>query len=161
MRARVIGFGILAIIALIISNITDANRNDSGEVTKSGDVSATDVQVGDCFDDLSDLSTEGSTFSSVHAVPCNEGHHWQAFHQDGTSLESYSESDIESAASSICGTAAQSLLTGMSSIKYDAFQNAELAHFAPTYDSWNNNDDRLIQCLIGSDSEVYFTSVFE
>ena len=83
------------------------------------------------------------------------------FQQEQQELESFSESDIESAASSICGSAAQSLLTGMSSIKYDAFQNAELAHFAPTHDSWNNNDDRLIQCLIGSDSEVYFTSVFE
>ena len=161
MRARVIGFGVIAIIALIISNFTDANRHDSGEVTKSGDVSAAEVQVGDCFDDLSDISTEGSTFSSVHAGPCNEGHHWQAFHQDDTSLESFSVSDIESAASSICGSAAQSLINAMSSIKYDAFQNAELAHFAPTLDSWNNNSDRLIQCLIGSDSELYFTSVFE
>lgn len=161
MRARVIGFGILAIIALIISNITNADRNDSGEVTKSGDVSATEVQVGDCFDDLSDLSTEGTTFSSVHAVPCNEGHHWQAFHQDDTSLESFSISDIESAASSICGSAVQSLINGMSSIKYDAFQNAELAHFVPTFKSWSENNDRLIQCLIGSDSEIYFTSVFE
>jgi hypothetical protein len=161
MRARVIGFGIIAIIALIISNVTDADRNNSGEVTKSGDVSATEVQVGDCFDELSDISTEGSTFSSVHAVPCNEGHHWQAFYQDGTSLESFSVSDVESAASSICGSAAESLINGMSSIKYDAFQNAQLAHFAPTFKSWNNNNDRLIQCLIGSASEIYFTSVFE
>ena len=161
MRGRVLGIGALVVIALIISHFTDAGRNDAGEVTKSGDVSAAEVQVGDCFDDLPQVGAEGSTFSSVHAVPCVEGHHWQAFHEEAASLDSFSDDAIESAANSICDAATQTLINNMSSIKYDAFRNAQLTYFAPTYKSWTIHGDRSIQCLIGSDSESYYTSVFE
>ncbi|CAB4756182.1 unannotated protein [freshwater metagenome] len=161
MRGRALGIGVIVVIALLISHFTSAGRDDSGEITKSGDVSASEVQVGDCFDDLPQLSTEGSTFSSVHAVPCNEGHHWQAFHQEGSSLESYSETDIKSEAGAICNSVAQTLINNMSPIKYDAFQNVQLTYFAPTYKSWSTHGDRLVQCLIGSDTESYFTSVLE
>lgn len=161
MRARVIGIGVFIVIALLISHFTDAGRNDAGEVTKSGDVSAADVQVGDCFDEIPALSPEGSTFQSVHAVPCSEGHHWQAFHEENTSLESYSETDVLSSAGQICDSATETLINSMSSIKFDAFQNAQVTYFTPTYSSWSDKGDRLVQCLIGSDDESYFTSVFE
>lgn len=161
MRARGLGIGVLIVIALIISHFTDAGRNDAGEVTKSGDVSAADVQVGDCFDDLPQLSTEGNTFSSVHAVPCSESHHWQAFHQGSASGDSYSKENIDSAADSICNAATENLISNMSSIKFDAFQSAQLTYFAPTYKSWTVHGDRSVQCLIGSETESYFTSVFE
>ena len=161
MRSRVIGFGVLIVIALIVGHFTDAGRNDSGVVTKSGDVSASEVHVGDCFDNLPKAGVEGSTFSSVHAVPCSEGHHWQAFHDESTSLETFTTTGIQSVADEICNNATQTLINNMSSIKFDAFQNAKLTYFAPTYKSWTLHSDRAIQCLIGSDSETYFTSVFE
>jgi hypothetical protein len=49
----------------------------------------------------------------------------------------------------------------MSPIKYDAFRNAEIGYFYPTSDSWTSSDDRLIECLVGSDVETYFTSVLD
>lgn len=161
MRARILGFGVLIVIALIISHFTDAGRDDTGVLTKSGDLSASEVQVGDCFDDLPQSSSEGSTFSSVHAVPCSEGHHWQAFHEETTSLESFSDSAIQSAADTICSNATRNLVDSMSSIKFDAFQTAGLTYFTPTYKSWTLHGDRIVQCLIGSDTETYFTSVFD
>ena len=161
MRGRVLGIGALVVIALIISHFTDAGRDDTGVVNKSGDVSASEVRVGDCFDDLPQANVEGSTFSSVHAVPCLEGHHWQAFHEEAAALETFSDTDIQSAADTICNNATQNLIDNMSSIKFDAFQNAKLTYFAPTYKSWTLHGDRVVQCLIGSDSETYFTSVFD
>lgn len=161
MRARVLGFGLLIVIALIIGHFTDAGRNDAGEITKSGDVTATEVQVGDCFDELPQTSTEGTTFTSVHAVPCSEGHHWQVFYQESLFAESFSVSYIESKADSICNAAAQTLVNNMSSIKFDAFQNAQLTYFAPTEKSWTLHGDRSIQCLFGNDTESYFTSAFK
>ena len=124
-------------------------------------MSATEVQVGDCFDDLPQLSTEDSTFTSVHAVPCSESHHWQAFHQENAVGDSYSEANIASTADDICNAATQTLINNMSSIKFDAFQNAQLTYFTPTYKSWTVHGDRSFQCLIGNDTESYFTSVFE
>ena len=158
MRVRVLGVGAIIATALIISNFTDAGRNDAGEVTKSGDVTAREIQVGDCFDDLSEFSAEG-TFSSLHAVPCNEGHHWQVFYQKASSLNSYSETLIDYEIETMCNTAAQTLVSNMSSIKYDAFQNVSLTYFYPSYKSWTRGD-RSLQCLIGNDTELYFTSVF-
>ena len=158
---KFIGWGFIALVALTISHFTSADRNDSGEITKSGDVSASEVQIGDCFDDLPQSSEEGTTFSSVHAVPCSEAHHWQAFHEESASLDTYSDAGIEAAAGVICNNASQTLVNNMSSIKYDAFQNAKLTYFAPTYKSWTVHGDRSVQCLIGSDYETYFTSVFE
>lgn len=161
MRGRLVGLGILIVIALVISYFSEANRDDAGVVTKSGDVSAAEVQVGDCFDDLSQFSEASSTFTSVHAVPCNEAHSWQAFHESESTLESYSEGDIKADAEAICDSATQSLIYNMSSIKYDAFKNSQIQYFFPTYKSWTLKGDRKVQCLLGSDDETYFTSVFD
>ena len=158
MRTRVIGFIILAIIGFTISECSSADRNDLGDIVKSGDVQASDTRVGDCFNEL---PADGETFSSVRAVPCNEAHQWQLYFRGTSTLSSFSEDVVRLETSDICKEAASTLFNQMSAIKYDAFKNAELGFFYPTSDSWTSDDDRKLECLVGSDSETYFTSVFD
>ena len=158
MRSKAIGFIILAIIGFTISECSSADRNDSGDIVKSGDVKASDTRVGDCFNEL---PADGETFSSIKAVPCNEAHQWQLYYRGTSTLSSFSESEVRQQTEEICKDAASNLFNQMSAIKYDAFKNAELGFFYPTSDSWTSSDDRKLECLVGSDVETYFTSVFD
>jgi hypothetical protein len=158
MRTRIIGFIILAIIGFTISECSSADRNDSGDIVKSGDVQASETRVGDCFNEL---PADGETFSSVKAVPCNEAHQYQLFYRGTSSLTSFSEEAARQEASEVCNEAADSLFNQMSAIKYDAFKSADLGFFYPTSESWTSNNDRALECLVGSDVETYFTSVFD
>jgi hypothetical protein len=158
MRTRVIGFIILAIIGLTLSECSSADRDESGAIVSSGDVQADETRLGDCYNEL---PADGETFSSISAVPCNEAHQYQLFYRGTSSLTSFSEEAARQEAEDVCTQAADNLLSQMSAIKYDAFRNANLGFFYPTNKSWNSYDDRNVECLIGSDTEIYFTSVFE
>lgn len=161
MRSRIIGFFILVALGLVIEQCSSAKRDDAGVITKSGDVSAFEIQVGDCFKELPNLNETAQSLSTVSAVPCNEAHHWQAFNKSYSSLADYSEEGVSQEANTVCNSAAQNLVNNMSAIKYDAFSNAQVTLFYPTYKSWTLRGDRAIDCLIGNDTETYFTSVFE
>jgi hypothetical protein len=159
MRSRIIGLIILVLIGLTISECSSADRNDAGEITKAGDVNAFDIQTGDCFNDLP--FEDETALSSVEAVPCNEPHHWQAFYSGTVTLTSFSEASARQVTSDECDQAVSKLISQMSSIKLDAFQNARIAYFYPTEESWNSKGDRTLDCLIGSDTDTYFTSIFD
>lgn len=158
MRTRIGGFIILAIIGFTISECSSADRNDSGDIVKSGEVQASDTKVRDC---LNELPASGETFSSVTAVPCNEAHQYQLFYRGTSTLTSYSEDAALQEASDVCNAAGEMLFNQMSAIKYDAFKNVDYAFFYPTSDSWASSDDRAIECLVGSDTETYYSSVFD
>ena len=158
MRTRVIGFIILGIIGLTISECTSADRNDSGDVVKAGDVQASDTQVGDCYNEL---PADGETFSTIKAVPCNEGHQYQLFYRGTSTLSTFSEEAALQEAENICQDAANILFRELSPIKYDAFKDADLGYFYPTSKSWSSNGDRKVECLVGSDTETYFTSILD
>lgn len=71
----IVGIG----IALAISFgglIFAATRDSSGQITKSGDLTATELRVGDCFD-LKD--PESDEVTDVTARPCNEEHEYELF----------------------------------------------------------------------------------
>ena len=159
MRTKLVGLLILVALGLILDQCTSAKRDDAGQITKSGDVSAFEIQVGDCFKDLPQV--EQTTLSSVSAVPCNEAHHWQAFASSSITLSEYSEAGVKQAASVLCSERAETLVINMSAIKFDAFQSAGLTYFYPTSKSWNSRSDRSVDCLIGSDTNTYFASVLD
>jgi hypothetical protein len=158
-KAKYVGFAIIIVMGLILSECSSADRDESGQITKSGDVSAFDIQVGDCFKDLPE--GDSYAFSSVSAVPCNEAHQWQAYHSGSISLTSYSTEAAAAQAEPVCSNAAEELFINMSSIKFDAFRNTGLTYIYPTYKSWTSRGDRSVVCLLGSVVDTYFTSVFE
>jgi hypothetical protein len=57
--------------------ITNAGRSSTGEITNDGDMLATDLRVGDCFD-LKESDAESIT--DVTARPCTDEHEYELFH---------------------------------------------------------------------------------
>ena len=160
-RSRIIGIIILGIIGLTISQCTSAKRDDAGQITKSGDLDAFVTQVGDCLNDLLPVGETGIDISSVDATPCTQPHHWQVFYKSSTELNSFSAQGILDDASFICNSALEALVGSMSYLKATEYGNADLTYFGPTNKSWTIKGDRTIDCLIGSDTKLFYTSIFD
>ena len=71
-KNRLLGLFILIIVGTVINQCTSADRDSSGEITKSGDVKVTDMRVGDCFIDIPNVTDETAQLSTVKAIPCSE-----------------------------------------------------------------------------------------
>jgi hypothetical protein len=56
--------------------ISNASRSDTGEIVNDGDMMATDLRVGDCFD-VKDPTAE--EISDVTARPCTDPHEYELF----------------------------------------------------------------------------------
>ena len=161
MRSRLIGFALLVCVGLILDQCSSAKRDETGQITKSGNVSAFDMKVGDCFKSLPSDLNESTSFSDVEAVPCNEGHHWQNYYEGTIDLVEFDEDAVAIASDELCNEAAKKLIYEMSSIKYDAFHDAKLSFIYPTFKSWTSKGDRSVSCVIGSDVDFYYSSVLD
>lgn len=70
------GVWTLLVVAVIVAAIaTGANRDSTGTITSGGSVSATDLRVGDCVNDLKD----SNNLLSLPAVPCANPHEGEVF----------------------------------------------------------------------------------
>jgi len=158
-KERLIGIVILGLIAAGVNQCTGAKRNSGGEISKSGDLDVFVTQIGDCLKELPNIDSTGGRVSTLKAIPCSEPHHWQVFYKGNSSIESYSEEGIKSEADVICNSAIRKLLSASSSSKIDEYQTSELTFFGPSSKSWLLKNDRTLDCLIGSDSVFYYSSI--
>jgi hypothetical protein len=62
-------------VGFTLAVLNDADRNEAGEITGSGDVSSFALAPGDCINDLE----ESSNISSLPAVPCAQAHEGEVF----------------------------------------------------------------------------------
>jgi hypothetical protein len=120
--------------------IFNASRGSSGEITKSGDLAAIDLRVGDCFD-LKDPSAE--EIGDVTALPCTTEHEYETFFI-GTMAEGPfpSEDGFIDWLDGNCRPAFDAYV-GM------AYENSELDIFwlQPTSEAWGQGD-RSVQCAL-------------
>jgi hypothetical protein len=63
----------VAVIVAVV--VTSADRDSSGEITESGDVSAFPLRVGDCLNDIE----ESASITSLPAVLCDQPHEAEVF----------------------------------------------------------------------------------
>ncbi len=63
-------------IGLGVFYFTQARRGDTGDIEGGGNLSAFDIEAGDCFG----VSGDSEQISDVDAVPCNEPHTYEAYH---------------------------------------------------------------------------------
>lgn len=161
MRNRVLGFGVLLILGLILNQCTSAKRSDSGQITESGDVSVFEIQVGDCFNELPSISADGSPVSSVGGVPCNQAHHWESFYKGTLATPDFSQLEINQEASEICQDADLDFANRVSASKILQYSEAELTLSVPTFKSWTLRGDRSVDCFIGSETETYSASFLD
>ena len=133
---------IFAVIVVVgaIGALANASRSPSGEITRSGDLTAADLRVGDCFD-LKDPAAD--EIEEVTAGPCSVEHEYEMFFvgamPEGAfptddAMNSFIETNCDPAFDAYVGT---------------AYLDSELEMFllTPTEDAWLAGD-RSIQCSV-------------
>jgi hypothetical protein len=157
-KNRIIGFVVLGIIGLIISQFTGAKRDSSGEINKAGDIKVTETRIGDCFTDIPNVTEKLIEIKSVKAIPCNEPHSWQVFHKSNSSLDKYSVAGISEESSQICDYAIEALSKTLNDSQFNEYRTADINVSQPTSASWAMGD-KAVNCFIGSDTQIYYSSV--
>jgi hypothetical protein len=154
---RLAAGGVAAVVGLGVWGVAGedhSTRDDTGSIVASGDVGAFVTKLGDCFESLPDEST----ISTIPGVPCNTAHHWQVFHKEDTSLTSYDKAALDADVEAICSAALEDLVYGLSDAKYQEYQESNSFYLFPTPESWDKGD-RTIDCLQGSDTISYYSSL--
>jgi hypothetical protein len=133
-------FGWVAVVAVVagVGWWFSAGRGDTGEITRSGSMSVTDLRTGDCFD-LKD--PEAEFIEEVDAKVCTEPHEYEMIFVGDMPSGGYPSLDqMDEFALANCIPAFEAYV-GLS------FDDSRyyLTHVTPTEDGWNDGD-HAIQC---------------
>lgn len=119
-----------------------AGRRD-GALTKAGNISVFDVQVGDCLMPGDKLKAE---ISSIRAVPCRQPHTHEVF-----ALPEYpGDSDVYPGEAKLADFANASCLESFGNYTGSDYLDSKLffSYLQPSVRSWNDGKDRRIVCVI-------------
>jgi hypothetical protein len=133
---------VVGIAAVAIFAPDDAERDESGDIVESGEVSVFDLSEGDCWNNVPDAGEETET---VDAVPCTEPHESEVFAVFDVDLgEEWPGLDAVTAeAEAQC----VQRFEGFVGLTYD--QSAlNLFYFNPIEESWNQLNDREVVCVV-------------
>lgn len=142
----------------------DAARDESGKATEAATGAAVfSLKTGDCTNDLS-----GTEITNADIIPCEQPHTLEVYaDMEVTSATYPPSSDLEQQADEFC----IAKITEFYGADYEAQDPesggpyVEYTYLYPTQATWDQADDRLIQCLIGevdlekSTSTVVFKEV--
>ena len=149
----VIVFVALLAVGAVSSYFFSASRSDSGEIGRSGDLDATDLRVGDCFDFK---DPEADEFDQVTARPCSEEHEFEVFYVGTMPAETYPTDDaFDSYVTSACEPAFATYVG-----KSFESSRLELTWVGPTNDLWNSGD-HTVQCLLNDPQRPRLTTSLE
>ncbi len=145
---RFLPLAALAFASLLLAGCggttTETERDDSGEVTeRNDDASVFEVKVGDCYNFPED-SADSTEVETLAAIPCGEPHQAEAYHEveiDGDEFPG--DSEVATQAEAECVTAFETFVGAA----YDT-SVLDFTYLAPTQQSWDQLDDRLISCLV-------------
>jgi hypothetical protein len=141
-----------------ISAVDNTTRDETGQITESGDLGAFVTKVGDCVNGLSD-SAYSEGVDVLKGVPCSEPHNWQVYHKENLTLVDFDEGQVSQMSNAICDQATENLTSSWGDSQWTIYSDAGFTMLGPTADSWAH-EDRIVDCLIGSNSRLYTTSVF-
>jgi hypothetical protein len=118
--------------------IFNASRSSTGEISRSGDMMATDLLVGDCFD-LKDPTADEIT--DVTARPCTEEHEYELIFTGSMAEGAYPSDDAFNA------FMRGNCVGAFGSYVGRAYEDSQLDMYwlVPVQDAWNDGD-RSIQC---------------
>jgi len=112
---------------------------ENTEITEGGDLDVFTLKIGDCFND-----TTSTTVSELPVVPCADPHDNEIYFEVAMPEGEFPGDDAVTAAADENCLAQFEAFAG---IAYDA-SVLDYSYLTPTDGSWDNNGDRLIQCLI-------------
>lgn len=138
----------LSLIGLACSGLDDISNDDPYEyepvaeepATQEEEVSAFNIQVGDCFQNVN-----GTTVTDLTVVPCSQPHDNEAYHTFDVRMPSFDEAKIEQKSEKICVVEFQKYVGK----DYDSSQYYA-AWMTPTAGSWANGDREVI-CILNQE----------
>ncbi|HEY7466963.1 MAG TPA: septum formation family protein [Dehalococcoidia bacterium] len=125
----------------ILAACSGAERDDSGRIVDGGDLDVFTMQIGDCFQDVSNDLTE---VANVSAVPCSQAHDNEVFYIFALTSDAFpGEDSVEQSASEGCLPAFETYVGA-------AYEESHLDYswLTPTLRSWGEKDDREIVCIL-------------
>ena len=151
---------LLAIVAFTVWQYktfdNTADRDQSGEVTESGQIDAFKIQLGDCLNNVFTNPNTTTEFTEVSAVPCSKPHEREVYAETKTKLLSFDDDALVEEANQFCR---DSFLEFLGTTYEDS--SLFFDYFYPTKVSWATGEDRNIQCLIGHEDYSKTTGSFK
>lgn len=135
----IVGLGVVAVVA-VAGFIFAAGRSAEGDIVKTGDLAASELRVGDCFD-LKDADAE--EVGDVTAKPCTEAHEFEVFYTGDLPDGDY-PADPDTAFESYVADACLPAFEAYVGLPYED-SVIELFYFTPTKDAWGGGDHS-VQC---------------
>lgn len=117
----------------------DADRDeDTGQVTESSNIDIFSLKLGDCK-----MESAAGLLSDADVVPCSEPHDEEVYYEITMDDGEFSDEAVDAATDECIGDAFTSFV-GV------AFQDSTLDVYpiTPTQQTWDELDDRIIQCII-------------
>jgi hypothetical protein len=138
-----IGLVVVAVIVLagsVAGWYFGAGRSESGEITRAGDLTATDLRVGDCYDLKDPASVE---VDNVTARPCTAEHEYQIFFVGSLPEGDYpAEETFQAFVEDNCVPAFDTFVG-----KAYTDSELEIFWFYPMSDAWGAGDQS-VQCAV-------------
>ena len=123
-----------------------AQRNSNGQVSQSGSMQATDLQVGDCFDAPSGTSN----ITSIKAIPCSQAHDSQVYAEPAITETSYpGDATLQAEAKTDCGSD-----SAQASVSQDAPSSLEIDYYVPQDETTFEAQDYVICALNDSTPDL-------
>ena len=142
-----------------IGGVDSTTRDEVGQITVQGELGAFATQLGDCINDLPEVKE----VYTITGIPCDQPHHWQIILKDEIALEEFSRSEVDNETNLICDAAATDLATSFMNANDEViyeYENAQTNYLSPSSESWVEGD-RTVDCLIGSYTEFYTSSLLK
>jgi hypothetical protein len=139
---------VLLVLALgaACSNEPEATRDDTGAVATEGAVDAFDIKVGDCFNEPEGGASEEEQqqIASISAVPCDQPHDGEVYHDFELPDGDYPGNDavLEASAEECVGA-----FEGFVGTAYEE-SALDIYPITPTQESWDQADDRAVSCVV-------------
>lgn len=128
--------------ASVSSLLGGAERDaETEEVTQGGSESVFDIKPGDCLAD-----PQSDEVSDIEVVPCGEEHDYELYHEFTTEHTEWPGSNeaFDDEAFDGCGSAFAEFV----GLPFEESPSLWFTWFTPTQQSWENGDDRTIQCMV-------------
>ena len=142
---RRIPAGLVILLVLVVGGgvvglVLNAGRASTGEINREGDMMATDLRVGDCFD-FKDVSAEEIT--DVTAKPCTAEHEYELIYTDSMPSGDYPSDDTFNAFVEANCLPAFDAYVGLAY----ADSALDVSWLVPLPDAWNGGD-KSVQCSV-------------
>ncbi|SEF11670.1 DUF4190 domain-containing protein [Jiangella alba] len=128
------------VTAGVYATVSEPDRDDAGQITDEGSLSAFDVEIGDCVNGVRDIEAD-SYVRSLPAVPCSEPHEAEVYAQFDLTGDAHPGTDgVVAQADQRCADA----LYTYSTRAYDD-PNVGLFYLYPDERAWPQ--DRSVVCI--------------